>query len=524
MAGAQSGNMIRNALTMMVGTLASRVLGLLREVITAACFGAGRSLDAFFAAYTIANLGRQLLAEGALSAAFVPVFSQVVERQGRENAELLARQALSVILCASAVAVGLGILFSPQLISFIAPGFDSEKYELTVVLTRQLFPFLTIISAAALAMGVLNSMNCFFVPALAPALSNVIYITITLLLASRLGVKSLVWAVLLGGAANLLFQWSWAAADKKMVLIPSAPDLKNPELRRMLTLFLPYAAGLSLNQLNPVLSRFFGSFLADGSISMLNYANRVVQLPLGLVVIAVSQAVLPELSRCIARGGEGFSETLRDALRFSLFVIVPVTAGMMMMSSEIVHFLFFRAAFGEAAWRGTSTALFYSSLALPGMACSTVVMRALFARSLSRQAVMTTVSNVTSLLLFSAVLISPLQLGGVALAGSLAFTVSSCVGIRLLERASSSSCALFQAAWCAKIFFGTAAMAAVGCAFRAFFPYPSEAGIALRALWLMLVGGVCMAVYAAATLRLRCEEWNLIFQSLRKRRRLRGEP
>ncbi len=519
MAAVKSGNMIRNALTMMVGTLASRVLGLLREVITAAFFGAGRSLDAFFVAYTIANLGRQLLAEGALSAAFVPVFSQVLERDGRSRAEGLARQALTVISAAAGAAVLLGILFSPQLIALIAPGFDAEKSAMAVSLTRQLFPFLLIISAAALAMGALNSMNCFFVPALAPALSNAIYIMTAVLFASSLGIESLVWAVLLGGAANLAFQWVWAAKKKNMLLVPAVPDWKDPELRRMLRLFLPYAAGLSLNQLNPVLSRLFGSFLSDGSISMLNYANRVIQLPLGLVVIAISQAVLPELSRCVSLGEEAFAETLKDALRFSLFVIVPVSAGMMLLSGEIVHFLFFRGAFGAEAWRGTSATLFYSSIALPGMACSTVVMRALFARSLPRQAMAVTASNVAGILVFSVLLISSMKLEGIALAGSLAFTLSSCVGLSLLRRSMRGPLRLFSARWGFKVFLCTLTMLLAGAAVRRFLPYPASASLALRGLWLFGVGGLCALLYGAMTLKLHCGEWKLIFQALKKKKR-----
>lgn len=517
MASEKSGNMIRNALTMMAGTFSSRILGLLREVITAAYFGAGRSLDAFFVAYTVANLGRQLLAEGALSAAFVPVFSQVLERDGHRRAERLARQALTAILGAGALAVTVGVVFSPQLIALIAPGFAGEKKLLAVAMTRQMFPFLLLISAAALAMGALNSLNCFFVPALAPALSNAVYIMTVLFCASRFGVESLVGAVLFGGAAQLAFQWWWAACRKEMLLVPARPNWKDADLRRMLTLFLPYAAGLSLNQVNPVLGRLFGSFLSDGSISMLNYSNRVIQLPLGLVVIAISQAVLPELARCVRQGDEVFAGTLRDALRFALFVILPVTLGTLLVSSEAVNFLFFRGAFDALAWRGTASTLFYAALGLPGMACSTVLMRALFARSLPRAAMTMTAASVAGTLLFSAALVLPMKMNGIALASSLAFTFSSGVGLFLLRRAMSAPLRLFSADWLAKIAVSCALALAAGLAWRTLWRYPVEASLLLRGLWIVGIAAACAAVYGITTLKLKCEDWGLISQAVRRK-------
>jgi putative peptidoglycan lipid II flippase len=517
MANAKSESMIRNALTMMAGTFSSRILGLLREVITAACFGAGRSLDAFFVAYTIANLGRQLLAEGALSAAFVPVFSQVLERSGHDRAERLAREALTVILCVGTGAVLLGILLSPQLIAVIAPGFAGEKAVLAVSLTRQMFPFLLMISVAALAMGVLNSMNSFLVPALAPALSNLVYIITVVLTARRFGVESLVAAVLLGGAAQLLFQWWWAAHKKHLLLVPARPDRNDPELRRMMSLFLPYAAGLSLNQLNPVLGRLFGSFLEDGAISMLNYSNRVIQLPLGLVVIAISQAVLPELSRCAGSGDGIFTDTLRDALRFALFVILPVTLGTMLISGEAVNFLFYRGAFGEAAWRGTASTLFYSAIGLPGMACSTVVMRALFARSLPRQAMFMTGASVVGTMAFSAALVFPMGMNGVALASSLAFTFSSAVGMFMLRRSMNAPLHLISPRWAARTGISCAVMLAAGMAWKHFWQYPVSTPTWFRGVWILGIVVICAAVYAAVSWKAGCEEWSLILAAFHKK-------
>ncbi|MBQ3449263.1 MAG: murein biosynthesis integral membrane protein MurJ, partial [Synergistaceae bacterium] len=167
--------MVRHAVFMMAGTLMSRVLGLAREILVAAFFGATRSMDAFNVAYTLSNLARQLLAEGALSAAFVPVFSQALTKS-RQKAIELARGTMTVLIFASCILVAIGIFAAPALVKFMAPGFDASSHDLAVGLTRYMFPFLIVISLAALTMGELNSLGSFFIPSLSPAFSNLVFI------------------------------------------------------------------------------------------------------------------------------------------------------------------------------------------------------------------------------------------------------------------------------------------------------------------------------------------------------------
>ncbi len=508
--------MVRHALSMMLGTFASRVLGLVREIITAAWFGASGVLDAFNVSFTLANLARQLLAEGALSASFVPVFSRVLAAKGKESAERLARQAFSVLLVATILSVAAGVVFSPLLVKIMAPGFDPVKAELATAMTRWMFPFLVLVSLAALAMGVLNSMGSFLVPALAPALSNLVYIVMVVSLASFYGVWGLVIAVLAGGACQFLLQWAWSAR-MGVTLLTERPQLKDPDLRTMLALFLPYAAGLSLNQVNPVISRMLASFLQEGAISVLNYANRVIQLPLGIFVIAISQAVLPQLSRCPAEDAEEFRDIMRDSLRFTLFVVFPATLGLVLVSDEIVHLLFVRGAFGEWAWKGTSVALAMYSLGLPGMAFSTVVMRGLYARSLPRGALAVTFSSVAATLLFSLALMGPLSFGGLALATSIAFSISGWVGVRILSRHLGMRFGIFSVSWSAKMCVSLIFTAVIVGVWRWVFPYSPEYSGLLRTAW---VGGVfCAAAsgYAAVTALLRFQEWRWLFGALRKK-------
>lgn len=507
--------MVRHALTMMVGTLLSRFLGLAREVITAALFGATRQLDAFYIAYTLANLSRQLLAEGALSAAFVPVFSQALAKDGQERARCLARQAMSVLVVVGVLVVAGGFFAAPLLVRIMAPGFSPSESLLALSLTRWIFPFLFLMSLAALAMGVLNSLGSFFVPAVAPALSNVIYIVLVLSLFSGLGIWSLVVAVLCGGFFQFLLQWVWALR-KGFPLLPALPDRRDGELRRMLLLFLPYAAGLSLNQVNPIISRMLGSFLQEGSISVLNYADRVLQLPLGLFIIAISQAVLPLLSRHALEGEEVFRDVTRDSLRFALFIVLPVMAGMVLISDEMVHLLFRRGAFGDWAWHSTSKALAMYALGLPGMACTTVIMRALYARSLPRQALKVTATSVSGNFVFSLLLMGPLATSGLALSASLAFTASALVGARLLCRDMGRSLELVTLTWLRGILAGLGALVLAVRGFMELVPYPPTGGIGVKMGWVLGATFLGAAVYGLTTRKLGCEEWNWLTHAIRR--------
>ncbi len=508
--------MVSHTMRMMAGTLVSRVLGLVRELLTAALFGATRQLDAFFVAYTLANLSRQLLAEGALSASFVPVFSRALATEGRESAKRLADEALTVLIFGCGAVVAAGIIFSPFLVRIMAPGFAPQERAAAVTLTCVMFPFLMLVSVGALAMGVLNSLGSFFVPAIAPALSNLAYIAFLLATKSRLSVWNLAFAVLTGGAFHMALQVYWCSR-LKFALIPGRPSMQDPQLRSMMALFFPYAAGLSLNQLNPLISRMLGSFLDGGSISVLTYADRVLQLPLGLFVIAISQAVLPALSRQNPDDTASFCDFVRGAMRFNLFVILPVAAGLCIVSREAVHLLFFRGAFSEWAWHATGTALSLYALGLPGMASSTVIMRAIYARRMPRAAVLVTAVTVAVNFTVSVALMRRFAYAGLAAASATAFTAASLFAGWKLSRSVGEKLRIFELSWLLRVILPLAAMSAALIAFKRFIPYPQTMSAWLRLLWLFSATAGSCAIYAAGTLALRCPEWRWIAGAVKKR-------
>lgn len=498
--------MVFHAMRMMCGTLVSRVLGLIREMLTAALFGATRQLDAFFVAYTLANLARQLLAEGALSASFVPVFSRTLASDGRERARSLANEALTVIILGCSLVIAVGVIFAPFFVDILAPGFAAAERGLAIALTRVMFPFLMLVSVGALAMGVLNSSGSFFIPAIAPALSNVAYICFLLATRKNLSIWNLAVAVLLGGLLHMILQVFWCS-KLKVPLRPAMPKRNDPQLRSMMVLFLPYAAGLSLNQLNPVISRMLGSFLAAGSISVLTYADRILQLPLGLFVIAISQAVLPMLSRQDPNKTGEFRDFIRDALRFNLFVILPVSLGLCIVSSEVVNILFFRGAFSEWAWHATATALSLYALGLPGMASSTVIMRAIYARRMPRAAVMITGVTVAVNLCASVVLMRFFAYAGIAAASATAFSAASLFAAWKLSRNLNERLGIFDSSWVLRIFVSLGLMAAALLLMKTLAPYPAASSLTARALWLSVSIIGAGAVYAISTMVMKCPEW-----------------
>ena len=507
--------MIGGASSMMVGTMISRVLGLLREMSIAAFFGATWQLDAFFVAYTLANMTRQLLAEGALSASFVPVFARLLQHDGKVKAAKLAKQALTVILLASGTVTLLGILGAPLFVKFIAPGFSGETRSVAITMTRYMFPFIMLISIAALAMGVLNSVNSFFIPAIAPALSNLTFILFLYFTRHHLTIYHLAAAVLLGGFSHMSLQLIYSAR-KGITFVPAVPRRDNEELKTMMTLFLPYAAGLSLNQLNPIIDRILGSFLHPGSISVLNYADRVLQLPLGIFVIAISQAVLPLLSKLDPSDKEGFRDFVRDSLRFDLFIILPVAVCFILLSFPIVQILFFRGAFTLENAVATAGALSIYAIGLPAMSCVTITMRAIYAIRMPRVAIRSTAITVVTNLVWGIVFSRICGLYGLAISTCMAFTASAIYATFALRKKLGLKLGIFTKKFVLRQILALAVMAGVTIVFAYFLPFNIYTSVASRIVWLCSAGLISAATYMLITLWFKFDEWELLLSILSK--------
>ena len=500
-------------------TLLSRVLGYARDMIIAVYFGAGFASDAFFAAFRIPSLLRELLGEGALSASFIPVLSREIEREGRPRAMRLAGAAFTALAAAGGALSALGIVIAPALVTLVAPGFRAVpgKWELTVTLTRWMFPFLLLVGLAALLGGLLNALHHFATAALAPVAFNVVAIGAMLLLARRVNppVLSLALGVLLGGAAMLAIQLP--ASVRRGFAGPRWPRLDDPGLRRIGRLMLPATAGLGVTQVNVWVSGLLASFLAQGSVSYLAYAMRLIQFPIGVVGVAIGTVALPAMSAGVARRErEVVAETLASGLRLAIFLTAPILAAMVVFSRPIVGVLFERGAFTAEATAATSLALLCYSCGLIFYVSNRLLTTTFYAFHDTRTPVKVAAVAVGVNLLMGWALMGPLQAPGLALATALAslancalllFRLHSRLGrwydnefVGALGRTAAAAALAGGLAW---VLQGVAAPAAGG----------RRASLAMLLVELMVMGGA----YLALARLFRCQEIRWAAHALTRR-------
>lgn len=348
----QSGKIAKSAGTVSIAVMCSRVLGLVREQIFAGMFGAGLAYDAFVVAFRIPNLLRDLFAEGALSAAFITVFTDYDTNRSKEETWQLASNVLVFFAMLLSALTLVGIFFADPLVNLLASDFANieGKKELTVILTRIMMPFLVFISMAAVVMGILNSKGKFFVPAMASAffnLGSIVGGVSFALILPRFGypaIMGMAIGTLLGGLLQLSIQLPTLL--KCGFKFTPRLRIKDPGLKRIITLMIPAVIGLSPTQINIFINTNFASSCVEGSVSWLNYAFRLVQLPIGIFGVALSIAAMPVLARHAAKKDiEGMKETMVSSLTMVFSLTIPATLGLMLLAEPIIHIIFERGAF-----------------------------------------------------------------------------------------------------------------------------------------------------------------------------------
>ena len=350
-----------STVTMAMATLLSRIGGLVRDVLVARLFGAGLATDAFFVAFTIPNLLRRFFAEGSLSAAFVPTFSEVLHQRGEEEAQRLANRCMTLLLLVMVAIVALGIIGSPWITKVIGYGFSEipGKLELTDRLNRIMFPYIGLVSLLALITGILNVRGHFFLPSLSPLFLNLMMIMAALSLRQLFSVPiyALAIGVLLGGVLQLLLQYP-LLLRYKIALKPDFRFRHDPQLKKVMTLMIPGILGVAIYQINIIVSRLLASFLPDGSVSYLYYGQRLFEFPQGIFIVSLAQAALPMMSRQIA---EKDVAGMRDSLGFALSLVtlftLPAITGLILCAKPIYALFFFGGEFEMTDVVNTSTAL-----------------------------------------------------------------------------------------------------------------------------------------------------------------------
>jgi putative peptidoglycan lipid II flippase len=420
-------------------TLVSRVLGVVREQVFALLLGVGREADAFQIGFRVPNLLRDLFAEGALSAAFVPTYARSLKEEGRAGAHRLASRVFTLLGALLAVLVLLGIAGAGPLVRWLAPGYEAVpgKAELTVTLTRVMMPFLPLVSFAAVAMGMLNAEERFGLPAVAPAMFNAATILWGVLL-WRLGLApeqvALGWAVgtLLGGAAPLLVQMPGLRLLGFRFRPQWAPG--DPGLRRIAALMTPATVGLAAVQINIFINSYFASY-EPGAVAALGYAFRILYLPIGIFGVAVGTIATSGFARRAAEGDmPGMRSTLQQSLSMLGFLTIPATAGLLVLATPVVRLLYERGAFTATATRLTSTALVFYAIGLVAYTGVKVLAPAFYALGASRVPLLASAAAVATNLAVNVSLYRMLGFRAVALGTSLGALLNAGVLLVAFER------------------------------------------------------------------------------------------
>jgi putative peptidoglycan lipid II flippase len=418
-----------------LATFLSRILGFVRDATIAWYFGAGFSSDAFLAAFRIPNLFRRLVAEGTLNSAFVPVLAEVRWKAGDAEARALFSSAVRALAVLLLVACTAAMLAAPWIVQVITPGFSAPKLDLTLTLVRLMLPYLIAGGLAALFMGALNVYGSYAAPALAPAVLNVAMIGSLGGIAPFLDqpVLALGVGLLIGGAAQLIWQTPLLGRHG---LHPWRPARwGHPALARMARFMMPAVLGGAAYHLNILVGTMLASLLAEGSVSYLYFADRLVEFPLGVAAMAAATAVLPSLARDAAAGDlRAQRETLEYALRLVTFATIPAAAGLMLLGEPIVELLFARGEFSAADARLTVQAVSYYALGLWAVSAVRIVVAAFFAMQDSKTPVRAGVLSIMANLLLGLALMRPLAHGGLALATSLASVLNLLLLVAALHR------------------------------------------------------------------------------------------
>ena len=416
-------NLNRAAMTVGGYTMISRIFGFLRDILVAAILGAGPVADAFFVAFKLPNFFRRLFAEGAFNAAFVPMFSGVLEEEGKNSAQIFAEQTLALMLPIVFVFVTLMQIGMPFVMNLLAPGFadQPDRFDLAVQLTRLTFPYLLFISLVSLMGGVLNSVGKFGAVAATPILLNLSLIGALLIGTNytQTPAHALAWGVSIAGMLQLT--WLVIALDKSNFSLGLRLPKLNSKLKRLLKLILPGALGAGVVQINLLTDVVIASLLPEGSISFLYFADRVNQLPVGVIGVAVGTALLPMLSREVAAGNENNAMAIQNrAIRISLMFAIPSSFAIAVIAFPIISVLFEHGAFDAGDTQATAFALIAYVLGLPAYVIIKILTPSYFARGNTSAPVRIAIICVLTNLLLNLTLVWWLQHVGLALATAIA--------------------------------------------------------------------------------------------------------
>jgi putative peptidoglycan lipid II flippase len=431
----------RSAASAGTATMTSRVLGVVREQVLASIFGASDAMDAYNVAFRVPNLLRDLFAEGAMSAAFVPTFTRELAVRGKPAAFRLGAQIVTALLVVTGIFIAAGWVFAEPLVWLFAEGYGDVpgKLDLTVQLTRVMLPFLTFVALAAVFMGMLNSLHHFFVPALSPAMFNVVTIASAVLLVPLmpgLGLPAIM-AIAIGTVLGGLAQWviQWPLLRREGFRLTPQLDWTDPALRRVLLLMGPGTIGLAATQINVFVNTLLATGEGTGAVSWLNYAFRIMYLPIGLFGVSIATATTPAIARLAAASDRAaVRRTIADGLILMLLLNVPATIGLAVLAMPIVQLMYERGAFTPRETLATAAALQLYAVGLLGYSVVRIASPAFYAIGSNRTPVIVSIITVAANALLNVVLVRTMGYTGLAIGTSIAALLNAGLLLFLLAR------------------------------------------------------------------------------------------
>ena len=492
---------------------------MVRDSVQAAFFATGSAADAFNVATRIPTLLRDLFAEGAMSAAFVPTFTKTLAIEGKDAAWKLGSQVINTLLLITGVLVVLGIVFAEPLTVAFAGDYVKipDKLPLTIELVRVNMPFLLLIAVAAACMGMLNALKRFVAPAVAPALYNVVFIVCTIgfyPLFRAIGINpvmSLSAGMLLGGVAQIVAQWP--GLRREGYRHSWSIDFRNPHLREMLLLMGPATLGAAAAQINLVVNTRFATSAEPGAVSALNYAFRLMYMPVGIIGVAVATAAIPDIVRHAAT--KSFNEmrgTFSWGVRLMLMLSVPATVGLMVLAAPIVQLIFERKNFGPHDTTLVANALFYYAPGIVGYSIVKIASPSFYSLRDARTPVIISVITIAVNLILNWWLVGRMGFQGLALGTSIAATINAGLLLMLLARRIDGMDGSRILTALTKIALASIAMGAAAYwaerGLNAVLPVTIVGTVELaRAVRVLGAVGAALAVLAAASWMLKIEEF-----------------
>jgi putative peptidoglycan lipid II flippase len=505
----------RSAGVIGLATMTSRVLGLVREQVLAYYFGAQDAMDAFRVAFRVPNLLRDLFAEGAMSAAFVPTFTGYLTRHGRERGWRLGNSVLNGLMLVTGLLVLGGLVFAPAMVRLFAGDFAEVpgKLELTTVLARIVMPFLTLVAIAAALMGMLNALGHFFIPALSPAMFNAASIIVIVALvpfAGRLGVAPIhVVAIgtIVGGLAQVLIQWPPLRREgfKYAPII----DARDEGLRRVLFLMGPGTVGMAATQINVFVNTILATGQGTGAVSWLDYAFRLMYLPIGVFGVSIATASTPAVSRLVAAQEFGrVRSTVAHAVSLMLLLNIPATLGLIVLAETIVRLIFERGNFTAADTVATASALQFYAIGLVGYSVVRIVSPTFYALGRARTPVVISMSSVAINVALNLALVGVMGYRGLALGTSITAILNAAMQAWFLRRELNGIDGRVIAASFVRVSVASLAMAAAAWGTNQWLmTLLPGGGLAVQIVRLSIAIAVALAVLAGAAVVLRIPEF-----------------